>query len=145
MSARDDARRALLEAAILRELSAAADNTRESLSGEMEAGDRITVADLGYALVTKPRKTWRVVDHGAFAKWVETHAPEQIITVTQVSPGFMRRMCDVGEYVNADGEVLTPDGIGAVTGTPQLRIAPTDAAHELARSWLGANWKEIES
>ena len=67
---RDAARRGLLEAAVLGELFEAAEATREELR-DMEPGDRLTVDELGYVLKTKPRKGWRVVDWGAFARWVE--------------------------------------------------------------------------
>lgn len=103
----------------------------------MQPGDRVTVGDLGYVQVTNPRPSRRVVDWAALTRWVEQHAPDQIIATTQISPSFIKALTTSGEYVSPEtGEVLTPDGIGTMPGTPQLRVAPTDAAQESARTLL---------
>lgn len=134
---RDTARAALLQAAILKELAAADDHTREELRAELAPGDRVAVPDLGFVQMTQPRKGWRVADYTALNAWIETNCPEAIVSVTQVSPAFVSSLLKSGEYVTSDGEVLTPDGIGAVEGQPTLRVSPTDAAHEQARVILG--------
>lgn len=134
------ARVAIMEAAILKELGAANDHTRQALGEILEPGDRMAVTvdghDLGYVQRTKPRKVWKVQEWGEFTRWVEQHAPDQIVTTTQVSPAFIQRLLSVGEYITAEGEVLIPDGLGASETTSQLRVSPSDDAHELARSIL---------
>lgn len=143
MTDRALARRALLESAILKELAEANADTRAQF--DLEPGDRVAVEGLGYVQVTKPKPSLLVVDWPAFTRWVETYAPERIITTTTIDPGLISVVTRTGEYVNPDGEVLVPDGVGTVPGTPQLRVSPTDAAHELARGLLGRLPMEVES
>ena len=136
---RDTARRALMEAAILKELAARNEVTREDLrTADLEPGDKLNVSDLGYVQVTNPKPTLKVVDWTALTKWIEDNAPDVgIITRTEVSSYFVAQLLKSGEWINADGEVLTPDGIGLVQGAPTLRVAPSDAAHAAARELLG--------
>ena len=140
MTDRDLARRAILESAILKELDALNADTRGALAESgMQPGDRVTVGDLGYVQVTNPRPSRRVVDWAALTRWVEQHAPDQIITTTQISPSFIKAVVASGEYTSpTTGEVLEPDGVGTVPGTPQLRVVPTGVAQEAARALLGA-------
>lgn len=139
MTDRDLAHRAILESAILKELDALYDETRGALAESgMQPGDRVTVGDLGYVQVTKPRPSRRVVDWAALTRWVEQHAPDQIITTTQISPSFIKALTTSGEYVSpTTGEVLEPEGVGTMPGTPQLRVVPTGVAQEAARALLG--------
>lgn len=148
MSARDIARRALLESAILRELTAANEDTRHELAADLEPGDRVTVGDLGAVQVTKPRRGWAVVDWPALTRWVERHAPDALLTVTtlKVNPAFIAAVVAAGgEWTDPQtGEILTPDGMGITGGSPQLRVNPSDAATEAARVLL-TGWRgELE-
>lgn len=139
MQPRDVARRALLEAAILKELAERNEVTREDLrAADLEPGDKLNVGDLGYVQVTNPKPTMKVVDWTALTKWIEDNAPDVgLITKVEVSSYFVAHLLKAGEWVNGDGEVLVPDGIGLVQGQPTLRVAPSDAAHEAARELLG--------
>lgn len=145
MTARDIGRRALLEAAVLKELAELNDETRQQLKeAGLEPGDRVKVGALGHVQMTDPQPSLRVVDWTAFTKWVEDHAPEAFIHKVELSSAFVAQLLKAGEYITAEGEVLIPDGIGTVAGTPQLRVAPSDVAHEMARGFIGAQL-EIEA
>ncbi|MGC4106070.1 MAG: hypothetical protein QM753_06905 [Thermomicrobiales bacterium] len=147
MADRELAARAILEKAILDELTEANADTRQQLAGSgIEPGDRVTVRDLGHVLMTNPKPGRRVVDWAAFTRWVETYAPDQIITTVQISPGFIKRLTTAGEYVDPEsGEVLVPDGLGTTVGTPQLRVDTTDVAKDVARGLLGRALAELEA
>lgn len=139
MSDRDKARRALLEKAILDELSEANESTREAVREGMVPGDKLQVPGLGYVQMSDPKPSWRVVDEQAFAAWASNHAPEAFIQITVMSTHWRKQVLRDGEYTDPEsGEVLTPDGIGKVAGSPVLSVHPSDAAHELARKFVGA-------
>lgn len=135
--------RAVREAAILAALESAHGETRAEL--DLQPGERIKADDgLGSVLRTEPRKVWKVVDAAAFSRWVEEHAPAQIITIRQVRDSFVKQMQRDGEYIDGNGEVLTPDGLGISAAPSQLRVSPSDAAHEAARALLGRFRGELE-
>ena len=141
MTARDVARRALLEAAILKELTEANAATRDELSQSgMEPGDKVSAGDLGYVQITSPKPVWKVVDLAALTKWIEDNAPDMgIITRVEINRHFVAQLVKAGgEFVTADGEVLQADGLGLVSGQPTLRVVPSDQAHEAARQLLGS-------
>lgn len=141
MSAREIARRALLEASILKELSELNAITREDLrAADLEPGDKVTAGDLGYVQITAPKPQLKVVDWTALTKWIEDHAPDVgIITRVEVSSHFVSQLIrNGGEWIDDDGEVLTADGLGVVTGQPTLRVVPSDEAHHAARELLGS-------
>lgn len=147
MTARDVARRALLEAAILKELTEANAATRDELTAAgMEPGDKVSAGDLGYVQITSPKPVLKVVDWTALTKWIENNAPDQgIITEVKVSAHFVAQLIKAdGEYVTSDGEVLQADGLGLMASQPTLRVVPSDAAHEAARELLGSRL-QIES
>ena len=137
--ARDIARRAIGEKAILDAAKELHDQTRAELAGELEAGDRVTIkADgtpLGMVYVTDPKGTLRVVDEESFLRWVERNHPTAIIP--QVNPAWKRTLLSAGADVN--GEI--PDGCETVVGAPTLTVKPTDEARRLAASTL----RELES
>lgn len=147
MSARDIAKRALLEAAILGELAEANQQTREQLAeAGMEPGDKVTAGDLGYVQITSPKPALKVVDWSELGKWIEDNAPDQgLVTKVEVSQYFVKKvLADGGQWINADGEVLEVPGLGVVAGASQLRVVPSDAAHETAREILGGSLQQIE-
>ena len=138
--ARDIARRAIGEKAILDAAKELHDQTRAELSGEMEAGDRVTVkADgvpLGMVYVTDPKGTLRIVDDEAFLAWVQANHPTAIIPA--VNPAWQRALLSAG--ADSNGEV--PDGCEVIVGRPTLTVKPSDAAKAIA---LGLVQRELGS
>lgn len=137
MTDRDLYRRGLLEKAILDELSTANEQTRDEMRQDMLPGDKVAVPGLGYVQVTVPKPSLQVVDWAAFTAWANEHCPEAFVTQIVMSKPWLAQLLKTGEYIDEAGEVLVPDGVGTVQGTPQLRVVPTDEAHELARGLLG--------
>lgn len=148
MSARDIAKRALLEAAILGELTDANQQTREQLAeAGMEPGDKVTAGDLGYVQITSPKPALKVVDWSALAAWIADFAPDDglIVKPPEVSSYFVKKViADGGIWINGDGEVLQVPGLGIVAGAPHLRVVPSDVAREAAREILGGSLRQIE-
>lgn len=138
--ARDIARRAIGEKAILDAAKELHDQTRAELAGELEAGDRVTIkADgtpLGMVYVTDPKGTLRIVDDEAFLAWVQANHPTAIIPA--VNPAWQRALLAAG--ADSNGEV--PDGCEVVVGRPTLVVKPSDAAKAIA---LGLVQRELES
>ncbi|MBK9156635.1 MAG: hypothetical protein IPM11_00625 [Micropruina sp.] len=133
--------RALIEAAILKQLSEANSLTRDALTDALVPGERVPIYDddveIGTVAMTKPGSRWRVEDQSAFLRWVEANAPQAIITIKQVSPAFTDRIIRDGELITAEGECLIPDGLVRVTTRPQLRVEPSNEAHHRALQILG--------
>lgn len=138
MSTRGVARRALLEKAILDELGTANEQTREEMRQDMLPGDKIAVPDLGYVQVTVPKPSLQVVDWDAFLKWANNNCPDAFVTQVVLSKPWLAQLLKTGEYIDENGVVLAPEGVGIVQGTPQLRVVPSDEAHEVARGLLGS-------
>lgn len=141
MNARDIARRAIGEKAILDAAKQLNDQTRAELAGQMEPGDRLTIkADdgtpLGMAYVSDPKGTLRVVDDAAFLEWVQANHPTAIIPA--VNPSWQRALLAAGADTN--GEV--PDGCEVVVGSPTLTVKPSDEAKAIA---LGLVRREVEA
>lgn len=131
MSARDLARRAIGEKAILDAARQLHDETRAELAGLMEAGDRLVIrtddgTPLGSAYVTDPKGTLRVVDDTAFLDWVQANHPTAIVPT--VNPAWQRALLAAGCDIN--GEV--PDGCELVVGSPTLTVRPSPESRELA-------------
>ena len=138
--ARDVARRAIGEKAILDAAKELHDQTRAELAGELEAGDRVTIkADgtpLGMVYVTDPKGTLRIVDDEAFLAWVQANHPTAIIPA--VNPAWQRALLAAG--ADSNGEV--PDGCEVIVGRPTLVVKPSDAAKAVA---LGLVQRELGS
>ena len=138
--AREVARRAIGEKAILDAAKELHDQTRAELSGEIEAGDRVTIkADgtpLGMVYVTDPKGTLRIVDDEAFLAWVQANHPTAIIPA--VNPAWQRALLSAG--ADSNGEV--PDGCEVIVGRPTLVVKPSDAAKAIA---LGLVQRELGS
>ena len=138
--ARDIARRAIGEKAILDAAKELHDQTRAELAGELEAGDRVTIkADgtpLGMVYVTDPKGTLRIVDDEAFLVWVQANHPTAIIPA--VNPAWQRALLAAG--ADSNGEV--PDGCEVIVGRPTLVVKPSDAAKAIA---LGLVQRELGS
>lgn len=149
MSTRDLAWRAILEAAILRELATANEDTRAELAAQIEPGDRVTVGDLGAVQVTKPRRGWAVVDWPALTHWAEQRGiPGAILTVTttKLNPAFVAALVKSGGVWTdpETGEDVDVPGMGITGGAPQLRVVASDEATEAARVLL-TGWRgELE-
>ena len=138
--ARDIARRAIGEKAILDAAEKLHAQTRAELAGELEAGDRVTIkADgtpLGMVYVTDPKGTLRIVDDEAFLAWVQANHPTAIIPA--VNPAWQRALLAAG--ADSNGEV--PDGCEVIVGRPTLVVKPSDAAKAIA---LGLVQRELGS
>ena len=138
--ARDIARRAIGEKAILDAAEKLHAQTRAELAGELEAGDRVTIkADgtpLGMVYVTDPKGTLRIVDDEAFLAWVERNHPTAIVPL--LNPAWQRALLAKGADEN--GEV--PDGCEVIVGRPTLVVKPSDAAKAVA---LGLVQRELGS
>lgn len=153
MTARDLAEKAIMQKAVLDLLDGDVQEVRDQLRELLTAGDRVQVTapdgtDLGMVYVAKPRKTRtaRVVDWPALIRWVETNAPEYIVTETKIAPHFIDRLLRYdGEHIDPNGEVKQAEGIGFTTRAPSLTVKPTDAATEAARALIGPMRREVES
>lgn len=137
MTARDLARRALGEAAILAEAKVMADATRDELMAEMEAGDRYTVKSddgtpLGMVYVTDPKPACRVTDRPEFLRWVQDNHPDAVVMVPTVVPAWEANLLRSG--VDHNGEV--PDGVETVVGKPTLAVRPSEDAKLLAQAFV---------
>lgn len=154
MSTRDLARQLILETAIVGELDAAKDDTRQALRSLMAEGDRLKVRDddgteLGQVYVTEPKRSGSYVyDWSALLLWVEAHCPQYVVhPAPTVSSNFVARLVRAGgEWLDeATGELVPVDGMGTKpVAAGSLTVKPTDAAAELARGLLGAIRKELE-
>lgn len=149
MTTRDVAKRALIEKAILDELAQAAGCTRDELSAQdLQPGDRVTVDDLGYVLMTNPKPVYKVTDWTALTKWIEDYAADWgLVVQTSVSQAWVKKvLADGGEWTDPEsGEVFQVPGLGMERSAPQLRVAPSEQAAVRARSILGASLREVES
>ena len=138
--AREVARRAIGEKAILDAAKELHDQTRADLAGELEAGDRVTIkadgVSLGMVYVTDPKGTLRIVDDEAFLAWVQANHPTAIIPA--VNPAWQRALLSAG--ADSNGEV--PDGCEVIVGRPTLVVKPSDAAKAIA---LGLVQRELGS
>jgi len=150
------ARRLALESALLDELKDAHTDTREAAKAVMRKGDRLVIWDgegdaavaLGDVSITNPKKSCRIQDWGLFTAWAVKHAPEFVheVTVLKVSQRLVDKVCNGdGEYIDADGVIHLPDGVGTASATPQLRVKITDAGREKARQMLAWMPREVES
>ena len=148
MTARDVAKRALIEKAILDELSQANSCTRDELTAQdLQPGDRVSVDDLGYVLMTQPKPVYKVTDWTVLTKWIEDHAANWgLVVQTSVSQAWVKRvLADGGEWTDPEtGEIFQVPGLGMERATPQLRVVPSDQAAVVARDLLGVTMREVE-
>ena len=150
------ARTLALESAVLDELREVHADTREAARAVMRKGDRLVIWDgegdeavaLGDVSVTNPKVSCRIQDWGLFTAWAMKNAPEFVheVTVLKVSQRLVDKVCNgEGEYIDANGVVHLPDGVGTSSATPQLRVKITDAGREKARQMLAWMPREVES
>lgn len=148
MTARDVAKRALIEKAILDELSQANSCTRNELTAQdLQPGDRVSVDDLGYVLMTQPKPVYKVTDWTVLTKWIEDHAADWgLVIQTSVSQSWVKRvLADGGEWTDPEtGEIFQVPGLGMDRSAPQLRVVPSDQAAVVARDLLGVTMREVE-
>ena len=138
MSARDLARQAIGEAAILEAAKELNDQTRRALFDLMQPGDRLQVDTLGMVYVTQPGESLRVVDREAFVRWVQANHPTSLVMVPTVVPSWERDLLKAGADKN--GEV--PDGCEMVPGRPALTVKPTAEAKAVALAQIR---REVEA
>jgi hypothetical protein len=88
------------------------DEAKAELS-DMVAGDRQAALLAGYKIGTvtmcEGKRGVRVIDENRLGEWVAARWPEQIQTVVQIHPAFMRALADRtlkhGALIDDDGEV----------------------------------------
>lgn len=145
MNRKQMARQLVIEKAILDVLGEANAETRAQANEEYEPGDADAVTEFGRVRRDKPSKSWRVLDHAAFAHWVDQHAPEALVTTVTINSSWLNRVLKTGtvrvEQVDEEtGEVtevdVTPDGVGLVTSQKGVTVTTTDAAEDAARAIL---------
>jgi len=124
MPSTDDTR-AVLEAAVLKELKARNDATRARVQGTLKPGDRRTVwlddAEIGTVSRNRPSTGWAVTDREAFTAWVAETYPEAIVTTRSVVPAWEKELLASG-VDKATGEV--PPGLEEKTSTPGVVVKP---------------------
>ena len=140
------ARRALVEAVILKHLKQAHERTRAELgelftdAGEREVG---TLLDhrIGTVSLEAGRETWAVVDEQLFLEWVKTRYIHEL--VESVRPAFQAAVLakcksDGAFYVNEEnGEVFIPPGVARRRSAPSLVERPDKHAGFVVAHWLG--------
>lgn len=154
MNRKELARRLVIEKAILDVLAEANGETRAQANEAYEPGDADAVTDFGRVRRDKPSQSWRVLDHTAFAHWVDRNAPEALVTTVTINSAWRDRVLKTGtvrvERVDEEtGEVtevdVTPDGVGLVTSQKGVTVTTTDAAEDAARALLADAMKAIEA
>jgi len=142
----NDDTRAVLEAAILKDLTDRNKTTRSTVQGSLRPGDRRTVwldndTELGTVRLDRPSTGWKITDREAFTAWVERNHPAAVITRTEVVPAWEAEF--LKDPVAADtGEI--PPGVEEATSTPRLVVTPNDQARVVAQSIFGPGLKELE-
>jgi len=150
MSVKAQVARLAMEKAILDYLEELHEEAREEFRPELDPGDRLN-HELGYALMTKPAASYKVVDHAAFFQWVAANVPDAIVVTETVNASFKDRITKAGGYM-LDGDLIPVDGVEKVQGTPQLRVVPSDRAKASAPILLAGileelpegGWPEVE-
>lgn len=154
MNRKEIARRLIVEKAILDVLAEANSETRAQANEAYEPGDADAVTDFGRVRRDKPSQSWRVLDHVAFAHWVDQHAPAALVTTVTINSSWMARVLKTGtvriEQVDEEtGEVaevdVTPDGVGLITTQKGVTVTTTDVAEDAARALLADAMKAIAS
>ena len=142
------ARKALVEAVILKHLKQAHERTRAELgamftdAGEREVG---TLLDhrIGTVSLEGSGTTWTVTDDAAFTEWALENYPHEVAEVQsfQVSPALravVLNQCERdGGVVDADGVVEVPPGCEQRRGALRLVERPDKHAGWVVAHWLG--------
>lgn len=154
MNRKEIARRLVIEKAILDVLGEANAETRAQANDMYEPGDADAVTDFGRVRRDKASESWKVLDHAAFAHWVDEHAREALVTTVTINSSWLNRVLKTGtvriEQVDeVTGEVtevdVTPEGIGLIKSQKGVTVTTTDAAEDAARALLADAMKAIES
>lgn len=144
----DDDTRAVLEAAVLKELKDRNDKTRARVQGTLKPGDRRTVwlDDTEIGAVSRNRATtaWVVDDRDAFTAWVAETYPEAILTVTtsSVVPAWEKELL-ASPVDQSTGEI--PPGLKQVTSTPGVVVKPNPTGSARAVAMLLGGIPELEA
>jgi hypothetical protein len=143
------ARMLVAESAVLNVLQEANAATRTQAKGLYESGDADSVkvdgVDFGRVRRDKPTVKLTVVDPEAFEEWVKDVAPDEWVPVYQVRASFRAAVLKDGQYVDADGVVHVPDGLGKRETPGNLVVSATPAATEWARALVTEQLKAVES
>lgn len=99
-------------------------------------GDNAT--DYGTVVLAAGRRTARVVNESAFAKWAADRYPDEVVPT--VRPAFRDRLlahaARTGDPVDEQGEVMP--GVEIAQGDPYLNVRPTGEARDRMRTALAA-------
>lgn len=139
-----DDTRAVLEAAVLKELKDRNDATRARVLATLKPGDRRTVwlddTEVGTVSRNRASTGWAVTDRDAFTAWVAENYPEAIVTTRSVVPAWERELL-ASPVDKVTGEV--PPGLEEKTSTPGVVVKPNDSAAAHALVLLDGGMPEL--
>lgn len=141
-----DDTRAVLEAAVLKELKERNDATRARVLATLKPGDRRTVwldvTEVGTVSRNRPSTGWTVTDREAFTAWVAEHYPEAIVTTRSVVPAWEKELL-ASPVDKETGEI--PPGLEEKTSTPGIVVKPNDIGTSIAVGMLLGGIPELEA
>jgi len=142
----DDDTRAVLEAAVLKELTERNKKTRDRVQGTLQPGDRRTVwlddVEIGTVSRNRPSKGWSVTDRDKFTAWVAETYPEVIVTTLSVVPAWEKEfLTDPVDKVT--GEV--PAGVEEKTSTPGVVVKPNAVGSARAIAMMLGGMPELDA
>lgn len=141
-----DDTRAVLEAAVLKELKERNEATRTRVQGTLKPGDRRTVwldgTEIGTVSRNRPSTGWAVTDRDAFTAWVAETYPEAIVTTRTVVPSWEKELL-ASPIDKTTGEV--PPGLEEKASTPGIVVKPNDTGTARAIEMLLGGMPELGS
>ena len=143
---RDIADVLIRQKAILDTLTAANTTARRQVADGYRPGDADTT-DLGRVRMDKPRRSTRVMDGAALLAWVREYRPDEIVTVEQIRPAFLKAITAAGsdgEWTDPiTGEVHPIPGLAVVESPPSLVVTTTDTGKQWALDALHTHIPEL--
>lgn len=132
----------------LREQAGASLMVGERVSGALDPADKDTL--LGFVQLTKARESVSVTDKEAFTEWVAAAAPSELVEIparTDVRSSFVQAVLTEvkahGGWISPEGELLAPDGVELVTGSPIITVKATAEADALVAEALRTRRLEL--
>lgn len=131
-----------------KKVSALQKSLKAEAEGELEPGDRKSVAFdldgekivLGAITRTKPREAWKVTDEASLTKWIEENHPDMVQMIPVPKEWFVKSLLAQAAAIDApvtDAGELVP-GIAKVSGVSYASAKPErDADAKLARLVAG--------
>ncbi|WP_291478456.1 hypothetical protein [Corynebacterium sp.] len=151
------ARRVVLQAAVLKELKARHDADRAELQADMERGEKITARSdeqsIGTVSYSDPKPKARVTDRAALLGHVAKDAPGRIgLRITDVPRALALLEADYPElvepalssqdeaqYLRAAEKGEDIPGVEVSTGSPIMSVRPTQAGKDAAAELVEGN------